>query len=221
MTNGQSYAVTFPNKGNFKLVCLVHPSMNGVIHVLDPSQPLPHNQDFYDDEAAAERRDLLSDRDGDHDQDDLGSHRAHSLGNVVTTGIGEIVATPGGPQTLSVMRFLEPTKVIHVGETVEWSNSDPVEPHTITFGIEPANPMPSSSNVNVDTDGARHAVINSTADSVHSGFIVASGHERTGVAQAPLGVTRFRVTFANPGIFPYICALHDQLGMKGEVIVLP
>lgn len=223
MTNGQSYTVTFPNKGNFKLVCLVHPSMNGVVHVLDPSQPLPHNQDFYDDQAAAERRDLLSDRDrdGDHDQDDLGSHRAHSHGNVVTTGIGEIVATPGGPQTLSVMRFLEPTKVIHVGETVEWSNSDPVEPHTITFGIEPANPMPPSSNVNVDTDGARHAVINSTADSVHSGFIEASGHERRGVAQAPLGVTRFRVTFTNPGIFPYICALHDQLGMKGEVIVLP
>jgi plastocyanin len=225
MTNGQSYIVTFPNIGNFKLLCLVHPSMNGVVHVLDPSQPLPHNQDFYDDQAAAERRDLLSDRDGDgdgdHDPADLGSHHSHSRGNVVTSGIGEIVATPGGPQTLSVMRFLEPTKVIHVGETVEWSNSDPVEPHTITFGIEPANPMPASPNVSVDADGARHAVIASTADSVHSGFIVASLHERTGVAQAPLGFTRFRVTFTHAGVFPYICAIHDTLGMKGEVIVLP
>jgi plastocyanin len=31
----------------------------------------------------------------------------------------------------------------------------------------------------------------------------------------------FRVTFMNPGVYPYICAFHDQLGMKGEVIVLP
>jgi plastocyanin len=41
------------------------------------------------------------------------------------------------------------------------------------------------------------------------------------LAQAPLGVTRFRVTFTYPGIFNYICALHDELGMVGKVIVLP
>jgi len=32
-------------------------------------------------------------------------------------------------------------------------------------------------------------------------------------------VTRFRVTFPNPGIFPYICALHDEMGMVGQVTV--
>jgi plastocyanin len=39
--------------------------------------------------------------------------------------------------------------------------------------------------------------------------------------QAPLAVTRFRVTFTHPGIFNYICALPDELGMVGKVIVLP
>jgi len=34
-------------------------------------------------------------------------------------------------------------------------------------------------------------------------------------------VTRFRITFTKPGAYPYICALHDDLGMKGKVIVLP
>jgi len=29
------------------------------------------------------------------------------------------------------------------------------------------------------------------------------------------------VTFNRAGIYPYICALHDNLGMKGEVLVLP
>jgi plastocyanin len=34
-------------------------------------------------------------------------------------------------------------------------------------------------------------------------------------------VTRFRVTFPNAGTFPYICALHDELGMTGQVTVSP
>src|SRR5712692_1257937 len=225
LVKGQTFTVTFPIAGNFKLVCLVHANMTAVVHVLPLSEPLPHDQDFYDDQAAQQRHDLLfdtdkgTDHDGDHERDD--SDRTRSPENKVTAGIGEIVATPGGSQTVSVMRFEEPTKVIHAGETLEWSNSDPVTAHTITFGVEPANPVPPSANVTVDADGARHSVINSPADNVHSGFIVAPPQDRIGLAQAPPGVTRFRVTFTSPGVFPYICALHDALGMKGTVTVLP
>lgn len=215
---GQSFTVRFPTVGNFKLVCLVHANMSGVVHVLDPAQPLPHDQSFYDEQAADQRRDLLRDtdrEDADHERhEDLHEHK-------VIAGAGEIVATPGGSATISIVRFLHSPTVIHAGETVEWSNSNPTAPHTITFGTEPANPIPPSANVEVDADGARHAVINSQTDRVHSGFIVAAPEERIGLAQAPLGVTRFRVTFTHPGVFNYICALHDELGMVGKVIVLP
>ena len=122
---------------------------------------------------------------------------------------------------MALMRFVEPTTVIHAGETVEWSNLGPVTAHTITFGIEPADPMPPSANVTLDSDGTRHAVIISPTDIVNSGFITASPQDRVGLPQSPLGVTRFRVTFTRAGTFPYICALHDDLGMKGKVIVLP
>ena len=227
LVKGQTFTVTFPIAGNYKLVCLVHPNMTGVVHVLGLSALLPHDQDFYDDQAEDQREALLSDRDnegdheGGHERDDLDSDSEHSHGNEVTAGIGEISATAGGSDTLSVMRFIRSRTVIHAGETVEWSNSDPVTPHTITFGIEPVNPMPPSASVTVDVDGARHAIITSPADNVHSGFIVAPPQDRIGLAQAPPGVTRFRVTFNNAGTFPYICALHDDLGMKGEVVVLP
>ena len=70
-------------------------------------------------------------------------------------------------------------------------------------------------------DGGRHGVLNSTLDSMHSGFIQAAPQDRIGLAQAPLGVTRFRVTFSKPGVYPFICALHDGLGMTGTVNVLP
>ena len=214
LKNGQTFTVTFPSVGNFKLVCLIHRNMTGTVHVLGSNEALPHDQDFYDKQAQQEGARLLS-------STDLGSHEEHSGENHVSAGAGVISATPGGSENLAVMRFNHEKIFIHAGETVEWSNSDPTASHTITFGTEPADPMPPSNNVTVDSDGARHATINSPNDSVHSGFIVAAAQERTGSAQLPPGVTRFRVTFTQPGIYPYICALHDELGMKGTVIVLP
>jgi len=96
--------------------------------------------------------------------------------------------------------------------------------HTITFGEEPPNVSPAtppSANVFVDADGARHAIISSPSDNVHSGFIAPAPQERIGLPQAPEGVTRFRVTFTNPGTYSYICAFHDGLGMHGQVVVKP
>jgi plastocyanin len=214
LAKGQTFTVNFPTPGNFKLVCLVHQNMTGVVHVLDLAQPLPHEQHFYDVQASQEANALLS--------DDLHNHDSamHSEKNIVTVGLGEVVANGGGSQTRSVMRFMEPTKVIHAGGTVEWTNLDPATPHTITFGVEPPDPV-APVNATLDPDGALHGIVNSSADNVHSGLILAAPQDQMFLATPPLSVTRFRVTFPRAGVFPYICALHDGLGMKGEVIVLP
>ncbi|HUL14654.1 MAG TPA: plastocyanin/azurin family copper-binding protein [Terriglobales bacterium] len=219
LPNGQFFTVTFPNPGNYKLVCLIHQNMTGVVHVLDWSQPLPYDQAFYDVEAAKQRVALLSVHTPQCDHPNAAPDLSHS--NQISAGAGQIVATPGGSDTVSVMRFEQTAKVIHIGETVEWSNADPVTPHTITFGTEPANPIPPSTNVILDADGARHATINSTADNVHSGFLLAAPQDQTGLPQTPAGVTRFRATFTHAGVYPYICVLHDDLGMVGKVIVEP
>ncbi len=238
-TVGTTYTVTFPKAGNYRLVCLIHVNMTGIVHVLNPSEPLPHDQDFYNAQAADQQRDLLSDHDRglarefkEDAPDDSGEADVHVHNHTIVTGTGELVSTPGGIQSVSVMRFMQPSITIHAGETVEWASSD-VSGHTVTFGQEPPNVTPQtppSGNVFADPDGARHAIISSTADNVHSGFIAQAAHERNGVPQAPapvaqvqppVGVTRFRVTFTTPGTYPYICAFHDELGMKGKVIVLP
>jgi plastocyanin len=184
---GQIFTVDFPVAGNFKLVCLVHRDMTAVVHVLELSETLPHAQAFYDGQAQVEREKLLSDLNMDMDEDGDDSQTLPE--NQVIAGMGAISATPGGLENLVVMRFIGHKTVIHAGETVEWSNSDPTASHTITLGTEPANLMPPSANVTIDSDGARHAVINSTVDSVHSGFIVAASQERVGLPQSPLGVT--------------------------------
>lgn len=218
LMDGQTYTVTFPKAGNFKLVCLVHNNMTGAVHVLGASETLPHDQAFYDDQARKEQSELLAD--GSSLEGRGTATAQQGAGDAVTVGIGEIVANGGGSHTVSVMRFLRDTIVVRVGDTVEWTNLDPVTPHTVTFGTEPSGPpQPPSAGVTVDTDGARHAVLASPADSVHSGFLQAAFQDRTGLAQSTLGVTRFRVTFNTAGTFNYICALHDDLGMVGRVIV--
>ena len=215
MTTGQTFNVMFPALGNFKLACLVHEDMTGVVHVLPTSAQLPHDQSFYDKQAAQQGQNLLS------SPDLANGHNHDKSAHTVAVGVGKVLANGGGHQTVSVMRFIEPEMVIHAGTTVEWTNYDPVTPHTITFGVEPANPIPPSGNVTVDADGALHATIASTSDSVHSGFIVSAPQERIFLPQAPLGSTRFRITFTTPGVYPYICALHDILGMTGRIVVLP
>jgi plastocyanin len=192
--------------------------MTGAVHVLSLSETLPHDQAFYDREAQNERAEMLSD---DSRLSGRGIATAQrSSGNEVTAGIAEVVTTTGGgSSTATVMRFLRGSISVHVGDTVEWTNLGPTVFHTVTFGMEPANLVPPSAGVTVDSDGARHGVIGSPTDNVNSGFLGVATQDRVGLAQSPLDVTRFRVTFTAPGVFNYICGLHDNLGMVGTVVV--
>lgn len=224
---GQSFTVKFPVTGNFKLICLVHPHMTGVIHVLAKTAALPHDQAFYDKQAADQKKNLLTDADlgnghqGHGQMDDSLSMNVIPGKSGVTAGVGEMTGTGAGFQSLSIVRFLDGNIEIHAGDTVEWTNRDPAMPHTVTFGTEPGNPGPPSGNVTFDADGAGHAMLHFVGDSVHSGIFGAAPEDRSGVPQAPPGYTVFRVTFPHAGTYDYKCALHDNLGMVGKVIVEP
>jgi len=235
LLGGATYTVNFPSAGNFKLVCLVHSNMTGVVHVLTPAETLPHDQDDYDRQARQTRSDLLSDGARLAERGKAIAERGEPEGNHgresgegVAAGIGAVVSSSGGGDaTISVMRFLQGTIHVRVGQTVEWTNLDPVAPHTVTFGTEPLIPQPASPDVLADTDGARHATLSAPGQSTHSGFLTQEPQERVPLPQQQPGPvppsyeTRFRVTFTSPGTYTYICALHDDLGMKGTVVVVP
>ena len=212
-----TYSVTFPAVGNFKFVCLIHADMTGVVHVVDPSAALPHDQEFYDRQARREGVALLADAASLAQRN---SSNADDALNTVAVGIGEVETMTGaGAQTASLMRFVRRTIVVNVGDTVVWTSLDPSINHTVTFGTEPADPRPASAGVSLSSDGARQATIGSPTDSVNSGFLSPAPQDRANLTQSNPGVTRFRVTFTVPGTFNYICAVHDQLGMAGTVIV--
>jgi plastocyanin len=183
-----TYSVIFPAPGNFKFVCLVHADMTGVVHVLDASETLPHDQEFYDRQARRERGLLLADA---ARLERIGGDENERQSSGVAAGIGEIVTTTGaGSQTASLMRFRRATIVVQVGDTVEWTSLDPSINHTVTFGIEPDDPRPPSANVLMTSDGARHAVISSPADSVNSGFLSPAPQDRRYTSSRDLHVSR-------------------------------
>jgi len=219
LLKGDTFTIEFTHIGNYKVVCLLHPDMTGTVHVLSGAAALPHEQSYYDEQAEDQAEHLLSEADHDGHSDHGGWNHAASHG--ITVGDAEILANAGGKSTAALMRFTDSTITIHVGDTVEWSNHDPATPHTITFGTEPPQPtLPApSADVKVDADGARHATLHHPGDSTHSGFIMAAPEEVPFVPTPPPGVTTFRVTFTGAGTYPFICALHDGLGMKGQIIV--
>jgi plastocyanin len=128
--------VTFPKAGNFKFVCLIHTDMTGTVHVLPntaESGALIHNQHFYDEQGRKEAEALLN---YENPWPELTSDHE------VLAGMGKILGTAGGQQYLADVRFFPEIIRIHAGESIVWANLDPTEPHTVTFGDEPASLVP-------------------------------------------------------------------------------
>ena len=151
---------------------------------------------------------------------------------------GELAATGGGKQYLAIMRYFPTTITVHVNDTVEWTNPSPDEPHTITFNGNPsvlpeppaAGPVSTPGGILDPTYSAETGTYpnaNGTAAACgpgnscfNSGLIGPASQDQTGLPQTPTGLQRVRVKFVTAGTYDYFCIIHDELGMKGEVIVL-
>ncbi|MBX6343008.1 MAG: twin-arginine translocation signal domain-containing protein [Thermomicrobiaceae bacterium] len=191
---GQTYALTFDVAGDFVYLCLVHGMMLGVVHVRPAGTPYPFSQDDYDALAESGREALLDH--GDRLIRRANAYVARANGgapseSLVVAGIGDGV--------VAIMRFIPASVTIRAGQTVAFTSFDSETPHTVTFGEEPADPFPPSGDPT-----------NYAGGSLNSGFI--------GLNPFWFGPT-FRVRFTQPGTYPYICALHDELGMVGKVVV--
>jgi plastocyanin len=200
-----TFSLRFTTPGTYSYVCLLHAGMDGSVTVNPANTPYPATQAAYDRSARALEARLLG-----QGRSLLGRDQAAAAPRGVTAGDGRVV--DWADSTLALLRFAPNTRVVRVGQTVSWTNLDPQTPHTVTFGTEPSGgpfgAYAPSSNV---TKG--HATIGSPADSVNSGFI----------ARDPVFEVNdtFTATFTAPGTYPYICALHDDVGMVGIIVVVP
>ncbi|MDQ0731153.1 plastocyanin/azurin family copper-binding protein [Arthrobacter sp. B1I2] len=183
----KSYKLKFPHEGHFTYYCLVHGmAMKGTVHVQQRGSAYPHTQRDYDRSSAVQEEAIL--KDGMKLDDALAKHASSRK---VFAGDDDGIAM--------VMRFVQPTVRVHVGDTVHFINPGMGAPHTVTFGDEPADIFAPSG----DPKDYRGGDLNS------------------GIIPADAGPhSTFDVTFKTAGTFRYICALHDYMGMVGKVIVV-
>jgi plastocyanin len=132
------------------------------------------------------------------------------------------VSVGDGEHDLSLMRFVPGDLEIRVGESVAFANQDASQmPHTVTFRAgrpspEMITPQPQPAGppllvFNPDVIEPRGAADAFKGDEyLNSGMLVQGGSDKP-----------FVVTFTQPGTYEYICALHENMGMRGTITVLP
>jgi plastocyanin len=195
---------------------------------MPPGSALPYIQSDYDRQAKDQAEDVLGSAD-----DPTEEVRDFPRSKNEVLMVGNLTATGGGRQYLAIDRFFPETIYISKGETVEFTNADPEEPHTVTSGKDdsltndqapvglgiPASDLAltaTATSTNSPTWGNA-----SPTSGVNSGFLQASPEDAVARAQAAPGTTRIRITFNAAGTFYYHCALHDVDGMQGKVVVNP
>lgn len=197
----------------YHFLCAFHRDMAGTITVLPASVKLP-STDAKNQKLAA--RFMEADiRLGNH----LASRTAKD-DERVAAGIG--TASVQGLGSVSVLRFLPGTIEIEAGSSVTFTNQDINVPHTVTFGVE--LPGPPEAPPGLIPYGGN--VVSSPDQQVNSGFLISQeliDYLNVGGLLPPppiFTVTRTATfTFPNAGTYHYICALHDELGMQGDVVV--
>lgn len=135
----------------------------------------------------------------------------HSVTSLVPPGAGWVLALSEGATSVSsanvqntadasALAFVPNTLVVKAGDTIKWTEMAPQEAHTVTFlatGQTEPNPFsPPSGGHTV----AGHTYFN-------SGLLT---YQKS-----------YSLTFTKPGVYPYLCLLHNDYGMTGTVVVEP
>ncbi|HEV8469942.1 MAG TPA: plastocyanin/azurin family copper-binding protein [Candidatus Limnocylindria bacterium] len=191
--------------GSYKFICSLHLGMKGVIEVLPASANLPKTDADYAAEASREvARDLQS-----------ATEAAERAGKWVGDHPRTVLAG-AGTRRVTNLRFYPSTITIHAGESIMFlKTKDPTEPHTATFGTEPANPFAPAGGPPFVFSGSNSVSTGAMLTKKQYAFYIG------GAIGVPSAVRRDEIKFTTPGTYQYICAFHDEAGMRATVVVLP
>ena len=201
----QTFALSFPNKGTYPFVCIIHPGMNGSVDVVDAGSATISTQAQLDASATKTFADATA---------ALKAASAAAAAKGVTKtanadGTSTWTVTVGGlvgPSDLQ--QFYTPGLNVQAGDTVHWVSAVPT-PHTATFlsGTPlPIPPTPENQKVLLPTPAPA------------AGFD-GTGYVNSGIIGVGWPGTQFSVKFTKAGTYPYICVLHVDQGMGGTVTV--
>jgi plastocyanin len=198
-----TYALTFTKPGTYNYAVIFHPSMLGGVVVQPAGAPYPAGQDAY--QPANDPRQAAALKDG---AATLAGQKVTSTPNRDGTTTYALSAGDGDGQTSGILRFGASALTVHAGDTVIWTQNDLNELHTVTF-LDQGKDVPFFVEGRLNPVGATPA-----GGTMYSG----SGFVNSGVLKASQS---YSLRFARPGTYQYVCLIHDELGMKATITVLP
>jgi len=129
--------------------------------------------------------------------------------------MGVTIQAGSGPAPATVNQFFPFSATITAGQSVTWSiPTTSIEPHTITWPPaygQDVSPIPVEGGTPILALGASIAPMTNSGSSI--------GQEGTFQSGLLLPGQSFSLTFTEPGVYPYTCAIHP--GMTGTITVLP
>ncbi len=242
---GQELRVTFGRQGNYRYSCLFHEEMDGYVEVVAPGTAGITTQAAVDEYAASH---LAREHGPDAAQIMASRGRANRLDGPDGTNVWFVRAgTNERRGHLDIQAFLPDALSVYQGDAVVWY-VDHVQPHTVTFHptdgprlsfvaiqlpdgqLLPApvpgeEPPPDILAAFADPAAAPRVVLVGALPTrpspVHDGR---SGYSSGLVGEHPL-VTypmekSWALTFGAPGVYQYVCELHEPQGMKATITVL-
>jgi plastocyanin len=197
--------------GIYTYFCDVHPGMTGTIEVVADDQPIPSPSD-----VAAQASTEIAEQTGAAVGDYFAENAAASP--FAVDGVATIVTGTSGTGRALSLSFISPLAVIKAGESVTWVNpADSIDPHFVNSAdynpetLPDVVPMEQAGGPPILAAGpgflgtTQSGATIQAGDSFHSGFILPG--------------QSFTLTFADPGIYPFICHIHP--GMGGGIVVQP
>ena len=248
---GETFAVTFTRADTYPYVCLFHPAMTGMVEVVPAASSNITTQaaldqyvaSHYNQAHASQIRAITERRSAPDVADGPAGSKIWSVraGTDWRNGHLDIMAFLPGQLTVSqgdtvvwyvdhpaphTVTFLAPGQP-HPDEVIpSLPDGTPLSPAAMGAmmgepGMPPTGPPdPSMAPRLVFGPGVLRNAPSLTYDGrgfYNSGFL---GDPVLWTAGVPLSNT-WALTFDTPGSFEYICVLHDSLGMKGTITVLP
>jgi plastocyanin len=224
MTPGDTFSVTFLQPGTYPYVCLIHATMmKGTVTVNPAGSVRPMTDADYSRLAQQQIARLEQTAESDLAAVRVPQPVKNSDGTstyTVLSGVSDEKAGIDFPLYFGGRRL-----VVKAGDTVHWtmSRNMPTMPHTVTFlsgGEEPPLVIPQTQG-----DGPPVLLVNpKLAAPSPAGHAVydGTGYFNSGIMVAGTPTPQdWSVKFSRPGEYHYICVLHDEQGMQGDIVVLP
>ncbi|MCI0352643.1 MAG: plastocyanin/azurin family copper-binding protein, partial [Acidobacteriales bacterium] len=192
----------------YAYVCDIHPGMLGSITVVEDDVAIPTPT-----EAAAQG---AAELDG---MNALASQAALEMaqGSQMMPEGDELAITAGsaGPGRATIQQFFPSVGVIHAGQSATWTvPAESQDPHTVTavgFEGEDIELIPQEGGPPIIALGPGFVASIESGSEVGADDIFHSGFLLPGQS--------YTLTFAEAGVYPYVCNLHA--GMQGVIVVEP